>query len=150
MNVMTPVSAIMTTKVKAVTPEDSIAQVKEIFDNHNIHHIPVVRYKEIVGIISKSDFLHFMHGYVKNNRDEILEKTRLDAWKASEIMTDKLAKIDSKEPVRTAIDIFKINWFHAIPVVDDNELVGIITTHDIIKMLAKEPIKLEDYQNANS
>lgn len=150
MNIISPVSTIMTTKLMAVNPEDSLTQVQEIFDNHNIHHIPVVRHKTILGIISKSDFLHVLHGFTKNQNDQILEDTRISNWKAKDIMTEKLVKIDSSEPIRTAIDLFKINWFHAIPVVDDGELVGMITTHDIIKKLAEEPVKLEDYQSANT
>lgn len=149
MNIISPVSTIMSTKLKAVNPEDPISIVQEIFDNHSIHHIPVVRHKTILGIISKSDFLHLLHGFSKKQGDKMLENTRLTSWKAQDIMTEKLVKVDSTEPIRTVIDLFKINWFHAIPVVDDGELVGIVTTHDIIKKLAEEPVRLEDYQTAN-
>ena len=62
MNVLAPISTIMTAKIHTVNPEDSLMMVKEIFDNYPIHHIPVVRYKHIEGIVSKSDFLHFLHG----------------------------------------------------------------------------------------
>ena len=148
MNVLSPVSTIMTTRLKAVNPEDSLERIKAIFDEHGIHHIPVVRYKEILGIISKSDFLHFLHGYAQSDMDKFVEKTRLKTWTAKEIMTEKMAKIDSAEPIRTALELFKINRFHALPVVDDGELVGIVTTYDIIARLAGEPVPLENYATA--
>lgn len=150
MNVLSPVSTIMTTRLKAVNPEDSLERVKAIFDEFSIHHIPVVRYKEIVGLISKSDFLHFLKGFVQNDMDKFIEQTRLKTWTAKEIMTVKLAKIESSEPIRTALELFKINRFHALPVVDDGELVGIITTYDIIAQLAGEPVPLENYAAAKA
>ncbi len=146
MNKMLPVSTIMTRKLETVNPEDLLVKVKKIFDDHNIHHIPVVRHKEIVGIISKSDFLYFLHGFTGKKDDELQKDTRLTSWKAEEIMTKKLAKVESTSTIRATIELFKINWFHAIPVVDNSELVGIVSTHDIINKLAEEPIKLEDYQ----
>ena len=39
-----------------------------------------------------------------------------------------------------AIDIFLENKFHALPVVEDNRLVGIITTHDILSFSVKMPM----------
>ncbi len=150
MNLIAPVSSIMTKKIIAVTPDDDLLKVKEIFENYNIHHLPVVKFKELVGIISKTDFLHFLHGFKGNDVDRFLDETRLKAWKAEEIMTKGLAKVDSQEPIRTILDLFLINRFHAIPVVDSEELVGIVTTYDIIKALAEQPITLEDYKKAKS
>jgi acetoin utilization protein AcuB len=149
MNLIAPVSSIMTKKVIAVTPEDNLLRVKEIFDTHNIHHLPVVRYKQIVGIISKTDFLYFLHGFKGNDLDRFIDETRLKAWKAEEIMTKGLAKVDPDEPIRTVVDLFLINRFHAIPVVNnEDELLGIVTTYDVIKALSQEPITLEDYKKA--
>jgi acetoin utilization protein AcuB len=149
MNILAPISSIMTQKVIAVNPDDNLADLKEIFDSKKIHHLPVVKHKEIIGMVSKADFLHFMHGYTNNDLDKFVDDARMKSWKASEIMTKGLAKVDSKEPIRTALDVFLVNRFHAIPVVDEGELVGIITTFDIIKALANEPVKLEDYKSSN-
>jgi len=149
MNVLAPVSTIMTSQLITVNPKDTLKRVKEIFDKNQIHHLPVVRYKKIVGIVSKGDFLHFLHGFSHDEADEKLSENRLNTWKVEQIMTGGLAKVDSKEPIRTALEIFKLNHFHAIPVIDEGELAGIVTTYDIIRTLADEPIHLEDYKTAN-
>ena len=142
----------MAKQLITIEPKEPLRNVKKIFAEHNIHHIPVVKYKKIVGIVSKTDFNQFMHRLPKNNNvgDSLIENTRLDSWKVKDIMTEGLAKVDSKEPIRTALDLFRLNRFHALPVVDDDELVGMVTTFDIIDTLANEPVKLEDYKTAKA
>ena len=52
MNLFAPVSSLMTNHHLLVTvgPEEPLTKVKEIFDTHTFHHIPVVRFHEIVEI----------------------------------------------------------------------------------------------------
>ena len=150
MNVLQPVSTIMSSNLKTALPSDKLEVIKAIFAENNIHHIPIVRHREIVGMISKSDFLHYLHGFRSNTSDDILETSRLSAWKAEDIMTTKLAKVEVSDPIRTALEVFKLNRFHAIPVMDNQQLAGIVTTYDIINAIAGEPIELSAYQDAKS
>ncbi|MEZ4987223.1 MAG: CBS domain-containing protein [Saprospiraceae bacterium] len=105
----------------------------------------MVHAKQIVGIISSTDFKHFMRGFSRNEEDGLLENVRLRAWKAEDIMTKKLAKVEPQDMVRTVLEVFRTNRIHALPVVEKGELVGIVTTYDIISAIANEPIRLEDY-----
>jgi len=100
-------------------------------------------------MVSKTDFIHFLHGFVRSEQDKKLSENRLNVWKVEEMMTKGLAKVDSKEPIRTVLEIFRLNHFHAIPVIEGDELMGIVTTYDITKALADEPIQLSDYKTAN-
>jgi len=143
MNVLAPVKSIMTSKLVTVNPADKLTVVKEIFDKHPIHHIPVVRFKEIVGIISKTDFMHFLRGFSRNEEDRFVNYARLRAYTAEDIMTKGLAKLAPGQRINVALDIFLTNRFHAIPVVEEGDLVGIVTTFDIIKALADEDVTSE-------
>lgn len=137
MDILAPVATIMTKKLITVNPKDKLSVVKEIFDTHKIHHLPVVRYKTIVGIVSKTDLLYFIKGANGGNGyEEMLNEARLNNYTAEEIMTTGLAKVSSKDRIGVAVEVFKENLFHAIPVVDDDELVGILTTYDIIRSLS--------------
>jgi CBS domain-containing protein len=51
---------------------------------------------------------------------------------AEDIMSTNPLSIESADTVGLAADIFKANALHALPVVDDGELVGIVTTHDLL------------------
>ena len=140
MNLFAPVSSLMTdhTHLVVVTPDDSLLKIKELFDKHDFHHIPVVRFREIVGIISKHDFEHFLGGASISEEDRFLNAKRLERTTAQDIMIKRLGKVESTDRLNVAVDIFTLNRFHALPVVDNGELVGIITPYDILKRLSQE------------
>lgn len=137
MDVLAPISQIMSKELITVNEKDKLTVVKEIFEKHNIHHIPVVRFRTIVGIISKTDYLYFVRGFTQNEEDRFVNESRLKAYTADEIMTTGIAKVEPADRINVALEIFKINRFHAIPVVENDELVGIVTTHDIICALSE-------------
>jgi acetoin utilization protein AcuB len=67
-----------------------------------------------------------------------LNENPIDRYKAEDIMTRKLAKVSPEDRLNVVIEVFSKNLFHALPVVEDGKVVGIITTHDIIKILAAQ------------
>lgn len=138
MDFTAPVSKFMTRKLVTVVPGDKMAVVKEIFDNQRIHHIPVVRYRTLVGLISKTDLLHFVRGIEATPYDQLVEKGRLQNFTVEDIMTKGIATLESTARLNVALQLFSENLFHAIPIVDNDELVGMITTFDIIKLLVEE------------
>ena len=134
MNTQDPLSKIMSTKLVTVNASDKLTRVHDIFKKHKIHHIPVVDFKSIVGILSKSDFQFFQRGYLLSENDnEKFEDMRNKSHEVKELMTTGIAKLSSTDKIATAIEVFKENLFHCIPIVDDDELVGIVTPLDIIK-----------------
>lgn len=129
----------MSTDLKVAEPTDGITVLNDLFAKHRIHHIPVVKGKMVVGIVSKSDFLYFMRGYTNNDIDRFVEAARLRAFKVEEIMVKNVETISADAPIRQAVGILAENRFRCLPVVDENgELVGILTTHDIIDLLLEK------------
>lgn len=129
------VKDIMTPHVICVSTEDIVTKVDEIFKSHSIHHIPVLSTEgKIVGIISKSDFERISSGksmFKLANRKEY-NKTLYRTLRAVEIMTKNVKCIDSDVNLKEAIHIFKQNQVRALPVIHDDEIVGIITPYDIM------------------
>ncbi|MEP6793441.1 MAG: CBS domain-containing protein [Saprospiraceae bacterium] len=140
MDFTAPVSNYMSKKLLTVSPRDSMKAVKEIFDNNRIHHIPVVKYKTIVGIISKADYLYFLRNVQSTEHLPLVEHESLEKFYVEDIMTTGMATMESTERVNVALDVLSENLFHAIPIVDNGELVGIFTTQDVIKILMEEDL----------
>ena len=145
-----PVSEIMTKKLIVVLPTDSLEMVNDIFSQHNIHHIPVVRHLDLVGIISKTDFYKATHETRLEGEESAQAYNRdlFTRFKAEDLMTKNVVKIGPNDKVGTAAEIFLENYFHAIPIInDDNELVGIVSSYDIIKLFFHEAYPTQELKN---
>jgi acetoin utilization protein AcuB len=145
MNLLAPVSDIMSKNLITVRPDDKLKKVEDIFQEHKVHHILVAEDEQLVGLISKSDYLFFKRGYNDDSRDDKYDLFRLKVHKVSEIMTTGIAKLEAKDKINVAIEIFKENLFHAIPIVSEGKLVGIVTTFDVIKHLAEDRKIYKEY-----
>ena len=145
MNLLAPISTIMTTDIITVSPEDNMKTVEKVFTDHPIHHIPVVEDDKLVGMVSKSDYLFFKRGFNDQTTDQRLDLFRLKIWKVSDVMTTGLAKMEPHDRINVALEVFKENILHAIPIVDGDQLIGIVTTLDIINHLAEDKEAVNKY-----
>ena len=118
-----PISTIMTTDVVTVRPDDTLAVVKDILFTKHLHHIPVVQGKKLIGIITSFDLVK-----LGKSAEEY------SGVKVEDIMTRRVATMSPNEKIGAAAQVFLENLFHGLPIVDDdNNLLGIITTHDVLK-----------------
>ncbi|HKK89748.1 MAG TPA: CBS domain-containing protein [Saprospiraceae bacterium] len=122
----------MTNNVITLRPNDSIAEAAKIFDAQGIHHIPVVEEGNLVGMVSKTDYLFFKRGFLDDKTDQRIEEIRMNNYELSDIMTRDLQYIRANSPIQKALELFQKNEFHALPVLDEGQLVGLVTTFDII------------------
>ncbi len=138
MDFTAPVADLMTRKLVTVLPTDKLDFVKDIFDKQNIHHLPVVKFRTLVGFISKTDLLHFSKGLMITSGEALEEKARLKHYAVEDIMKTGIATLDATDRVNVALQLFLENRFHALPIIENDELVGMLTTFDIIKLLVAE------------
>lgn len=135
MNITTPVSSIMTKTLVVTTPNTTLDKVKELFDSHAFHHIPVVENQELKGIISKLDLYRVSNCvdlfHSKSNTE--LNNRLFQSLLAEEVMSTNTVVISPDDTVSRAAALFHHNEFHALPVVKDGKLVGILTTYDLIE-----------------
>ncbi len=131
-----PVSEIMAKNLIVVGPYDPVSVVADIFEQHNIHHLPVTDEKGCLqGLVSKSDFLQISHGFTLFNlqKKEEYDRALYEALLVKDIMTKKVATLQPEDSLRKAAELFRKNLFHALPVVhEDDSLAGIITTYDLL------------------
>jgi len=118
------VKSIMTTNLITVKPSDTLAHVRHIFMRNSIHHLPVVDTAgRLVGILTTYDMW-------KNE----IAPADYSTIQVMDIMTIRIAKISPDDKIGTAAEIFLDNRFHALPIVnEDNLLLGIVTSHDVLK-----------------
>lgn len=133
----------MTTEVITITPNETMDTVQDIFRKNHLHHLPVVdEGGKVVGIISHKDYLRLLHGFTlfKTHKSEEYNDAILRSLLVKEVMTRQVATLQPDDTIELAAGFFRENYFHALPVVDDDEhLVGIITTHDLLNYAFSEP-----------
>jgi acetoin utilization protein AcuB len=132
-----PVREIMTTRVVTVTPDATADMVKEIFRKNNFHHIPVIDQTTdaLLGIISMEDFFKQAYLLSLDTGGKRYSEKAYESLRARDFMTEDPLFIEPDDTIGLAADIFLANQFHALPIVDEGKLVGIITTHDLLSFV---------------
>lgn len=133
MNANRPIRDIMSTSIVTVAPGTSILHIKEILDKQKFHHIPVVENGGVLsGIITKTDILRFAFQLSLRSTGPTWMKKALQAAAAKDIMTKNPLVLDPDDTIGLAADIFLANKFHALPIIENDILVGILTAHDLL------------------
>ncbi|HRO09103.1 MAG TPA: CBS domain-containing protein [Saprospiraceae bacterium] len=130
------VEDVMTQDLIKVKQDTILKEVKILFDNTNIHHIPVINdQNKFVGIISKTDLMLLLDWGTKLNLPSSMRRNTflLTSNLAKDIMETNVLKLKPDDVIQKCVQIFRENYFRALPVVNDQEeLVGIITTYDLM------------------
>lgn len=141
MNLIAPVSSIMAKDILTVMPKDSITRVKDIFDKTRAFYVPVVRYKRVVGMISRIDFLSYYHHLSQSWNDFSLHNKELNKHTVDEVMCETTVVLDSSDPIAVAVEMLRNDGFMALPVVEREHLIGLVTTREVMEALAKENVE---------
>lgn len=130
----TPISSIMTTDLVTVRPDEKAAKIRELFNTHRFHHLPVTTEKNnLVGIISRHDVQHMDYLLSRNTTGKIWTARENERITAEDIMTAYPMHLEKNDTIGLAADLFLSNRFHALPIVEDGQLIGLITTHDLLE-----------------
>ena len=130
------VKHIMTTDLITADPDETLDSIRHKIIANHIQHIPVVDGQKILGIISKGDIHRMEHHFTLFRSEKALESNRqiFSTILASEIMTKTLVKLKDTDSATIAVDTFRENLLHALPVVNSkDQLVGMITPLDLLK-----------------
>ncbi len=117
------VQSHMTKDVVTLNPDSTLGEVREILLSKHIHHIPIVEGKKLVGMITSWDLFK-----LGKSAEEY------HSMKVSEVMTRRIATLDPDQHLGAVAEVLTRHLFHAVPIVnDDHELLGIVTSTDIIR-----------------
>lgn len=119
-----PLSLIMTRDVITANQEDSLAVARNIFMRNKVHHLPIVDGSRLVGILTTYDLFRLNGASKGKNLEDITIK---------DVMTKHIATLEPEDKIGSAAELFLENLFHAVPIVKDGTLEGIVTSFDVIK-----------------
>ena len=109
--------------VKTISPDDTVKEASLIMSKNHIGSLVVLdAKKKVVGIITERDIIDKV-----NAKDRLASRVKID-----DIMTSKVVTIDANAPLDDAVYLMIKNKIKKLPVTENNQLIGIITSTDIV------------------
>lgn len=122
------VSEFMQTDLFTVQKDDIVELVAELMQWNQIRYAPVENTKgDLVGLISVGQLLKH---YVKTSRSR---KVKL----VGDIMITDVVTISQNDNILTAIKMLKDRKIGCLPVVENNELIGLVTESDLLNIAGR-------------
>jgi CBS domain-containing protein len=123
----------MTHPVKTVTRRSTMRELETLFEKHDFNAFPVVEDGEMVGLVTKFDFLKtfaFTSGQMLPHYDELMSRT------VGEVMMEAVVHVEPGAPLTRVLQLMVNLKARSFPVVaPDRHLVGIISREDIMRAL---------------
>lgn len=132
------VSKIMSTNLITVNTTNNLVEAEKLFNQNSIRHIPVVSGDDIIGMLSLTDLLRvsFVDTYGSDESD--VDTAVYNMLTIEQVMIKNIVSVSSTQTIKEVAEILAKNEFHALPVVDNDKLVGIVTTTDLLNYLLEQ------------
>lgn len=126
----------MMTEVTSLKETDTLLDARMLFVNSSFRHLPVLRDKQLVGIITERDVKQFapslLSGVTPEEYNQVMESTPI-----SRVMTREPLTLRPDQSVFEAANLLYTKRIGCLPVADKGELLGIVTTTDMLRLLVK-------------
>ena len=139
-----PVASFMTRNVKTETEDQNIQAVCKIMNENNIGSVIVIKSidgnNQAVGIITERDVVRILG----------LLQTSLLQVPLRELMSKPLVTLRPNNSIKDAIQTMQLNNIRRIPIVEKENLEGIITDKDIFKAIMNNQISINNLVSNNA
>ncbi|MFK7833721.1 MAG: CBS domain-containing protein [Winogradskyella sp.] len=138
MRTITPISEIMSTNIIALNRDDDLEKAELLFKRHKIRHIPVVKEEVVIGMLSYTDLLRISFADAVDDTETEVDTLVYNMFSIEQVMVKNVVTVTSDTSIKEVARILATEEFHALPVVDNGCLVGMVTTTDLINYLLKQ------------
>ena len=130
------VEDVMSTDVFTLGRNDKLSVADDLMKQQRIRHIPVLNSDgELCGILTQRDLFRGILlrslGYGSRAEQKIL-----DSLSIKDAMHDEVLTISPESTISDAADVMLTNKVGCLPVVDGEQLVGMISEADFVKQFA--------------
>ena len=131
---------IMNADVKTLTLDHTVKHCLKFMEAHRIRHVAVVDLPNegetkpyFIGVVSDRDVLRLNAPVAEENSKQKVDQRALRQLLVN-IVARKPKSVSLQTPIRDIIMTMICNHIDMVPVLDDADLVGFITTADLIKL----------------
>ncbi|MFQ5497139.1 MAG: CBS domain-containing protein [Nitrosopumilus sp.] len=117
------VNQVMSKNVLTADKSTSLQEAAQKMNELNIGSVIVTENEKPVGILTERDFV-----------TKVAAEGRPLFTQVSEVMSSPLITIDPEETIWEASEMMKEKLIHKLPVKENEQIIGIVTTTDIVKI----------------
>lgn len=118
--------------------KDKLETAEQLFRAHKIRHLPVVEGDKIIGMLSLTDLLRISFADGAYEDESNVETIVYNMFTIQQVMAKNLKSVTANTTIKEVAEILAENEFHALPALENEKLVGIVTTTDLIKYLLEQ------------
>lgn len=138
MRVKELVSGWMTERPTTIDPDAPAVEAYAVMASAGIRHLPVVQDERLVGMVSDRDL--YRYAPLADGVGGTRALRRLYERPVRQVMTGgPCITADPLTTLSEAADILVRHKVSALPVLDEGRLIGILTSHDLLRALSREP-----------
>ena len=120
----------MTREVVALPPQSTAGEALALCRERRIRHLPVLEDDRLVGIVSDRDLRSATPALGDPARAEALGRILVH-----EVMAREVATAHPDDPIEEAANAMRERKIGCLPVIEDDALVGIVTSSDVMEAL---------------
>lgn len=132
------VTSIMSKDVVTLSFKDDLETAEHKFKHYKIRHIPVVKNGLLKGMLSYTDLLRISFADAFGDDEMSVDSVVYNMFTIEQVMVKNVVSMPSTSTVREVADMLSRKEFHAIPIVDEGKLKGIVTSTDLIRFLLSQ------------
>ena len=126
---------IMETKIVTISANDRLSAVDDIMTLGRVRHIPVVLGGKLVGVVSQRDLLRASLSAFSEHRDAE-RRAFLHVVEIGRVMSTPPIVIPPEATIEAAAAVMAEKKIGCLPVLDGDEMVGLLTETDILRWVA--------------
>lgn len=129
----------MSSPAITIEAEETVARARWIMTRDNITRLPVMENGKLAGIITTKDIVDKLYSFSGRKRSSILtEEERIVAMPVKEIMVYPVITVTGGISLKNAVSTLLNKGISGMPVVEGENVVGVISGIDIIKAVSKK------------
>ena len=159
------VRQIMQRNVRTIAPDVTLPDLEKAFVREGISGFPVVDKGELVGIVSRSDIVRQLvleHHAAERTSDFYVDDAgfheiplvtfeqisdrvgeRIERLHVKDVMSRRLVTISPNQSLKMAAQTLADNQLHRVLVTEDNRLLGLVSSLDLVRLIANGRVKAD-------
>ncbi len=117
-----------------ISPEDTVLKAIGLMAEKGIGALIVTQNTQVIGILSERDYAR---------KVALMERSSYDTTVA-DIMTSKVLTVERKHTVDECLKLMTDRHLRHLPVVENNQLVGLVSIGDLVKGIIQDQQALID------